>query len=153
MANLDEIDIKILEILQTNGRTKRNELAELVGLSLPSVSERLKKLEEQKIILTYNTILNSKLLGNDITAFILVTVDTSKHFNSFIDHASQNDEILEVHAITGAGTHLLKVKTENTSSLEKLLSKIQAWSGVVHTTTSLVLSTHKESTKIKIQKK
>ena len=153
MFHLDDIDLKILDILQKKGRTKRNELAELVDLSIPSVSERLKKLEELKYILSYNGILNYKLLGLDITAFIQITVDSSKHYQTFIDHTINVDEIQEVHAITGNGTHLLKVKTENTATLEKLLSKIQAWSGVVKTTTSLVLSSHKESTKIKITKK
>lgn len=47
---IDEIDIKILEILQKEGRRKRNELAEQVGLSLPAASERLKKLEESGVI-------------------------------------------------------------------------------------------------------
>ncbi|NUP90200.1 MAG: Lrp/AsnC ligand binding domain-containing protein, partial [Candidatus Sumerlaeia bacterium] len=66
-------------------------------------------------------------------SFITVTVDSSKHYHSFIDHARAADEVLEIHSVTGSGTHLLKVRTENTSSLEKLLSKIQAWSGVVNT--------------------
>ena len=93
MYSIDEIDIKILEILQKNGRTRRNELAELVGLSIPSVSERMRKLEENKYISGYHAVLNSKLLGKDITAFILVTVDSSKHYNSFKDHTSSVDEI------------------------------------------------------------
>ena len=113
----------------------------------------MRKLEENKYISGYHAVLNSKLLGKDITAFILVTVDSSKHYNSFKDHTSSVDEILEVHAITGSGTHLLKIKTENTSTLEKLLSKIQSWSGVIKSSTSLVLSTSKESTNIKINKK
>lgn len=146
---LDEIDVKILEILQTNGRTRRNDIAEAVGLSTPSVSERMRKLEEMGIITGYYARVNAKKLGKDVTAFVLVTVDSSKHFQSFIEHANATDEILECHAITGKGTHLVKVTTENTSSLEKLLSKIQAWPGVVGTLTSVVLSSSKETTKIK----
>jgi Lrp/AsnC family transcriptional regulator, leucine-responsive regulatory protein len=149
---IDDIDLTILEILQKNGRTRRNDIAHTVGLSIPSVSERLKKLEENNIILGYHAVLNPQKLGKDITAFIKVSVDSSKHYTSFIDHMKLNDEILEAHAITGEGTHLLKVRTENTASLEKLLSKIQAWSGVVNTSTSLVLSTQKESTALKITK-
>ncbi len=143
---LDEIDLKILEILQKNGRTRRNTLAEVVNLSLPSVSERLRKLEEAGIITGYAAIVNPKKLGIDITAFILVQVDSSKHYHSFIDHAAGNHEILECHAITGEGSHLLKVRTENTLTLEKLLAKIQAWPGVTGTRTHLVLSSPKEST-------
>ncbi len=149
---LDDIDMAILDLLQKNGRTRRNDLALAVGLSIPSISERLRKLEEHDIIKGYTTILNSKKMGKDITAFITVTVDSSKHYPSFLEHAQANEEILEVHSITGSGTHLIKIRTENTASLEKLLSKIQAWSGVFNTSTSVVLSTFKETTNLKINK-
>jgi Lrp/AsnC family leucine-responsive transcriptional regulator len=147
---LDDIDLKILEIVQKHGRTRRNDLADRVGLSLPAVSERLRKLEEAGIISGYYARLNPGALGKDITAFVLVTVDSSKHYASFVEHVQNTEDILECHAITGEGTHLLKIRTENTSSLEKLLAKIQSWTGVVKTTTSMVLSTPKETTVIKI---
>jgi Lrp/AsnC family leucine-responsive transcriptional regulator len=68
-----------------------------------------------------------------------------------MEHTNANDEILECHAITGEGSHLLKVRTANTASLEKLLAKIQAWSGVLNTRTNLVLSTSKETMRIKVE--
>jgi Lrp/AsnC family leucine-responsive transcriptional regulator len=149
-AALDEIDVKILEILQRKGRTRRNDLAESVGLSLPSASERLRKLEEHGIITGYHATVDYKKLGKDITAYIFVTVDSSRHYPQFIEHAHALDEILECHAITGEGSHLLKIRTENATSLEKLLSRIQSWPGVTGTRTHLVLSTSKETTKISI---
>lgn len=148
-VTLDEIDLKILDILQKHGRTKRNDLAEAVQLSLPSVSERLKKLEDGGVITGYLATVDPKKLGKDITAFIFVTVDSSKHYPSFLEHAKHVDDILECHAITGEGSHLLKVRTANTNSLEKLLAKIQAWTGVTSTRTHLVLSTAKETFYIK----
>jgi Lrp/AsnC family leucine-responsive transcriptional regulator len=149
---LDDIDVTILEILQKEGRTRRNELAELVGLSLPAASERLRNLEEAGIITGYHAKLDYKLLGKDITAFVLVTMDSSKHFSAFVDHVNATDDILECHGITGEGTHLLKVRAENTESLEKLLAKVQSWLGVTKTATSMVLSTSKETTRIKVHK-
>lgn len=149
---LDDIDVTILDLLQKAGRTRRNELAELVGLSLPAASERLRKLEEANVITGYHATLNSKLLGKDITAFVTVTIDSSKHFAAFVEHVNSTDDILECHGITGEGTHLLKVRTENTESLEKLLGKVQSWLGVAKTTTSMVLSTSKETTKVKVHK-
>ncbi|HUN66634.1 MAG TPA: Lrp/AsnC family transcriptional regulator [Bacteroidota bacterium] len=142
----DEIDRKILDILQKNGRTRRNNLAEAVDLSLPSVSERLRKLEEAGVITGYAALVNPKKLGVDVTAFILVQVDTSKHFQGFVTHADAIGEILECHAITGDGSHILKIRTENTASLERLLAKIQSWPGVIGTRTHLVLSSQKETT-------
>lgn len=149
---MDEIDTTILDILQTHGRTRRNDLAEKVGMSLPSVSERLRKLEDGGVITGYTAVVDHKKLGKDITAFIMVSTDSSKHYHSFVDHAHSADEILECHAITGEGSHLLKIRTENTSSLEQLLARIQSWTGVTGTRTLLVLSTSKESRKIKINR-
>jgi Lrp/AsnC family transcriptional regulator, leucine-responsive regulatory protein len=143
---LDKVDCELLNILQEKGRTKRNELAERVGLSLPAVSERMRKLEEDGIIQGYFAKVNYKRLGKDITAIVIVTIDSSKHFPNFLEHISKNDDIQECHAITGEGTHLLKVRTENTEGLEKLLARIQSWPGVIKTSTNLVLSSPKETT-------
>ncbi len=145
MHNIDETDLKILEFLQDNARMKRNEIAEKIGLSLPSVTDRMNKLEELEVIETYKTKLNHKKLGKDITAFIFVTSESSTHYKDFVQHTVSSPEILECHSITGDGSHVLKVRTENTSSLEKLLAKIQSWKGVRSTRTSIVLSSLKET--------
>ena len=71
MHTIDETDLKLLEYLQNNARMKRNELAEKIGLSLPSVTDRMNKLEELGVIERFITKLNHKSLGKDITAFIL----------------------------------------------------------------------------------
>lgn len=147
---LDDPDLKILRTLQQNGRTKRNKLAELVGLSVPSVSDRLKKLEENKIIEGYYTKVNRQVFGFDILAFILVVMDSSKHYKDLLKHVEKNPNILECYSVLGEGSHLLKVTVKNTESLEKLLSEIQTWLGVTSTKTTYVLSTLKETTTINI---
>lgn len=139
MHNIDETDLKILEFLQENARMKRNEIAEKIGLSLPSVTDRMNKLEELGVVEKYQLKLNHKRLGKDITAFIFVTSDSSTHYSDFTHHAQGMPEILECHSITGDGSHVLKIRTENTSSLEKLLAKIQSWKGVRSTRTSISL--------------
>lgn len=147
---LDNLDIQILKTLQVNGRTKRNELAEQVGLSVPSVSDRLKKLEDNKIIEGYLTKVNKQAFGLDIMAFILVIMDSSKHYKDLIKHVDKHHSILECHSVLGEGSHLLKVLVKNTEALEKLLSEIQTWNGVTGTKTTYVLSTVKETTAINI---
>jgi len=147
---LDDLDIKILNTIQRKGRTKRNELAEIVGLSIPSVSERLNKMEERGIIEGYYAKLSKKAFGYDIMAYILVIMDSSKHYKSLITHVEKKPEILECHSVLGEGSHLLKTITKNTESLEKLLAEIQAWPGVMATKTTFVLSTIKETTLIDI---
>lgn len=148
---LDPIDHRLLEILQKNARTKLNEMAQQLGLTIPTISERIQKLEERGFIKGYTAILDAKRLGKDITAFITVSIDSSKHYQMFMERARETEEILECHSVTGEGSHLLKVRAENTNSLEKLLSRIQSWPGVLSTKTSVVLSTIKESTVVKTQ--
>lgn len=147
---IDELDISILKKLQEYGRTKRSELAELIGLSLPSLSERLKKLEDNNVIEGYYAKLNRHVFGYDIMVFIVVFMDSSKNYEKLIEHVKKTPEILECHAILGEGSHILKAIVKDTKSLEQLLSKIQSWQGVTRTVTNFVLSTIKETTKINI---
>lgn len=145
MERIDEIDVRILQLLQQNGRMKRNAIAEDVGLSVPSVSERMRKLEQRGVITGYFAVVDPKRVQFDITAFIRVMVDSSHHYRDVVDRASELDEVLEVHSVTGDGSHILKIRTHNTTTLERLLSAIQAWPGVHGTSTSIVLSTFKET--------
>ena len=142
--SIDEIDAKILELLQRNGRMKRSDVADEVDLSISAVSERMRKLEERGVIEGYRAIVDAKRLRLDITAFIRVSVDGSEHYANFVDTVKDMDHVLELHSITGAGSHLLKVRTADTTALERFLSDIQALAGVSKTTTSIVLSTFKE---------
>lgn len=148
---LDETDIKILNHLQENGRAQRNSIAEIVHLSVPSVSERMRKLEEKGLISSYNAILDAKKFNFDITAFIFVEVDGSERYTGFVEHISNHPEVLECHSITGDGSHILKVRTKNTESLEKFLSLVQSWDGVARTRSNIVLSTFKETRNIPIE--
>ena len=150
---LDDLDITILKMLQENGRTKRSELAEAIGLSLPSLSDRLKKLEDNNIIEGYYAKLSKHKFGYDIMAFILVIMDSSKNYEKFADHVRKTPEILECFSVLGEGSHILKALVKETKDLEFLLSKIQAWPGVARTVTSFVLSTIKETTSLNIQSK
>ena len=142
---LDDIDAQLLNRLQRDGRASRTELAEAVGLSVPAVSERLRKLTERGVLTGHHATTDAKRLGFDITAFIRVSVRGSEHYSGFLKTATSLDAVLEVHSITGDGSHILKVRTENTSRLERLLSRLQQIEGVRSTASSIVLSTFKET--------
>lgn len=150
MHHLDDIDIAILKHLQENGRAKRNKIAKMVNLSVPSVSERMRKLEEKQLIQGYHAVLDAQKFHFDITAFIFVEVDGSNYYRSFVDRVIQEPEVQECHSITGDGSHLLKITTRNTVSLEKLLSRIQSWDGVKKTRSNIVLSSFKQTSEIPI---
>ena len=142
---LDDIDHRLLEALQQHARTSQHDLAQTVGLSSPAVGERIRKLEERGIIRGYTVTLDPRRLGRDVTAFIFVGINGSRFYPEFRARVMEHPEVLECHSITGQGSHVLKVRTTSTVSLEGLLAEIQAWPGVQWTTTSIVLSSMKET--------
>ena len=145
---LDAIDLQIIELLQDQGRIPLVKLGEQVGLSSPSVIDRVKKLEDNGIITGYHASVDARALGKDVTAFIGVSIVHPKAIATFEHTAELLDDVLECHHITGEYTFLLKIKTDNTSSLERLISTIRSIEGVSRTETMVVLSTHTERTTI-----
>ena len=145
---LDDIDIKALNILQDNAKVSRSQLAEVFGMSIPSISERLHKLEDKGIIKGYYTKIDRKKFGFDIMVFITVISESSSQYDHLVENAGKHPHILECHSIHGEGSHILKAVVKNSEALENLLAEIQQWPGVLSTRTSFVLSTLKETTKI-----
>lgn len=148
---LDKVNIEILTLLQKNARLSASDIASKVGLSVPAAAERIKKLVESKIIKGHYTKLDAKMLGFDLCAFIAVDSASSDHYKDIINEAEKNNSIFECHSVTGEGSHLLKVRVKNSKELEKLLSEIQSWPGVIRTHTMLVLSTFKETTDVSLK--
>ncbi len=144
----DAIDLRILSTLQEHGRIALTKLAEQVGLSAPSVIERVKKLEDIGIITGYHAAVEARKLGKVVTAFIGVSIGDPRTIEFFEETIEQLDDILECHHVTGEHTVLLKVKTHNTATLENLIRTIRLIDGVIRTETMVVLSTHTERTQI-----
>lgn len=142
---LDPIDLKILSILQNRGRSRLADIAEEVELSAPAVMERVKKLESSGVIKGYQALLDSKKIGKDITAFIGVSIGNQRDIDKFAVRMLDHQDVLECHHVTGDESFILKVKSANTGSLEKLLGEIRSVEGVTRTVTKIVLSTAKES--------
>lgn len=142
--SLDDIDRQILEILQEDCSTPRNRVAELVGLSAPSIHERLRKLEESGVVQGYHAVLDARTLGLDVTAFIGVSVQHPSQIEAFEEAVVALKAVQECHHVTGDFTLLLKVRSANTATLEVLISRIRSLPGVVRTVTMVVLSTQTE---------
>jgi Lrp/AsnC family leucine-responsive transcriptional regulator len=142
---IDQIDLKILHILQLNGRARLADIADEVELSAPAVMERVKKLESSGVIKGYLALVDAKKLGKDITAFIGVSIHHQRDVDKFAKHILQYPDVLECHHVTGEESFILKVKSENTASLEKLLGELRSLPGVTRTVTNVVLSTAKEN--------
>ncbi len=146
---IDSIDVQILDILQKDGRIQRNRIAEQVGLTIPAVSERMRKLEAKGIINGYHAKVNNAAIGKEVTAFVFVITSPIKNYHELIQNAREVNDIIECHSVTGEGSYLLKIQTDNTSTLENLLTEVQTWPGVLQTRTYIVLSSYKEFSSIK----
>jgi len=149
---LDDKDRRILELLQEDSSQpiKTIALDKDVKLSIPTVSERIKRLEENRVIKKYTVILDDKKLGKDITTFILITLDY-KEYDPDVNvsqEVANMKGVLEVFHLAGDEDLLIKVKTENISTLEELIIKINRLRGVGRTRTIIVLRTEKEDTSL-----
>ncbi|MEJ2051644.1 MAG: Lrp/AsnC family transcriptional regulator, partial [Calditrichota bacterium] len=121
---LDEINRKILLLLQEDGRMKRQDVAKEVGLSTPAVSERMNKLLERGVIERYTAIVNPKAVKKEVTAFITLGVEKANNNTDLESKIMKTPDILECHAITGEASHLLKVRVRDISSLNDLINEI-----------------------------
>jgi Lrp/AsnC family leucine-responsive transcriptional regulator len=151
-ATLDVIDRKLLSLIQDNAKLSQAELAKAVGLTAPSVNERIRKLERGGIIRGYVALLDERKLGHDITAFVEIFIEHPKFESGFIEAAGDMDEVLECHHITGEFSLLLKVRVRDMQAFRKLLiEKLNTVRGVRQTRTLIVLATSKEQRRIKIE--
>jgi len=127
----------------------QQQIAEAVGLSQPAVAQRLRKLEDQGVITAYVALVDAHQLGKDITAFIGVTTDHPKYNAGFARKILALPEVLECHRVAGEYSYLLKVKTENTASLDRFITELlRTIPGVNRSYTTLVLASVKETTRI-----
>lgn len=149
MANgrtIDDTDRAILAILQQNARTPNAEIARRIGLAPSATFERIRKLEERRVILGYEALLDPRAVGLDTVAFVHVRVDERPADQKSAALLSEVPGVLEVHHIAGEDCYLLKVRSESTEALGRLLrERIGAIESVRSTRTTIVLGTVKET--------
>ena len=143
IVKLDQVDRDILNILQIDGRSSASHIAEEIAMSIPAVTDRIKKLQESGVIMGFTTLLDHRKVGLDVSAFITVISESSSHYSDVVLQANKTPEIVQCFTTTGNGSHVLLAVTENTTSLEKLLRIIQGWPGVMRTETQMILSSYK----------
>jgi len=147
---LDEIDRKILVLLQRDARATNTAIAQAVGLSAPSVLERIRKMEARGVIKSYRAVVDSAAVGKPITAFIRVASDAAPgaydEFVKSIAAASRDPEVLECHSVAGEDCFIFKVKVASPTDLEMLLARLRNTTRIGRTVSMIVLSTLKEET-------
>lgn len=150
---IDEIDKKILEILQSRAKITNAKLSEEIGLSPAPTLERVKKLEQIGIITSYHAKLNTEKIGLGVTTFVLATLTGHNRANieGFIEEINKIPEVVECHHITGAGDFILKVVSKDIASYQRLmLEKVSDIKQVDNMQSMVVLSTFKDSKVIPI---
>jgi Lrp/AsnC family transcriptional regulator, leucine-responsive regulatory protein len=143
---IDEIDKKILAILQANARTSNAEIARQVELAPSAVFERIKKLEERGIIESYAARVKARAMGLGLLAFVFVRTDESGAETLAANALAKLPEVQEIHHIAGEDCLLVKVRAADTEELGRLLrERIATIESVLSTRTTIVLQTAKET--------
>jgi Lrp/AsnC family transcriptional regulator, leucine-responsive regulatory protein len=147
---IDDIDRKILDILQADARISNSEIARQVGMAPSALAERIRKLEERGVIRGYTTVLDPQKLGRGLLAYIYVRGD-DRCDQETGDRLAALPEVQEVHHIAGEDCFLVKARVADTSALSSLLrDSFKGIESVQSTRTTIVLDSVKETSALPI---
>lgn len=121
---MDQTDLKIISLLQQDGRISMKELGKEVSLSPPAVAERVKRLEDVGIIEGYKAVINNVKVGKPICVLINASIKPEKQ-DSFLEFAKKSEEIIECNHVTGPHSMIMKAYLREMSHLEELVGKVQ----------------------------
>jgi Lrp/AsnC family transcriptional regulator, leucine-responsive regulatory protein len=146
---IDDIDHKIMSILQNDARTSNAEIARRLAMAPSAILERIRKLETRGLIAGYEARLNPKALEAGLLAFIFVLADERIGSDNAGRMLAEIPEVQEVHHIAGEDCYLVKVRIADTEALGELLrQRFSAIESIRSTRTTIVLSTIKETAQI-----
>ncbi len=146
---LDEVDRKILEILQRNARTPLKRIASALGVSEGTVHIRLRRLIANGIIKGFYTILDEEKLGYTVKAIVALKADPSV-YSRILESLKEIDGVTEIYDVTGEYYAILKVKTTSREELASIIDRIGSIKGVQSTSTMIILRTIKEDPTLKV---
>ena len=126
MYQLDRIDQKIIDVLQSNGRITMTDLGEQVGLSTSPCAERVKRLEKNGVIMGYHAKVNPKLIGKPLLVFVELTLSSKSEevFEQIRDELRDMPEVIECHLVSGSFDYLIKSRLQAMTDYRELLGKI-----------------------------
>jgi Lrp/AsnC family leucine-responsive transcriptional regulator len=148
---LDQLDLRILEILQTNARETQVDIARDIGLAASAVLERIRKLEARGIVRGYAALIDPKALDLPMLAFVAVRSDETGSDDHVAQDLAKIPEVLEVHHVAGDDCYLIKVRARDAEHLGVLLrTRFARIPGVRSTRTTIVLETLKETPRLSV---
>ncbi len=149
---IDEVDAKILEILQRNARITQSDIAKAVGLAPSAVLERMRKLEAKGVIRDYVATVDPHAANRSLLAFVAVRTNEYGVDQPSAQALSQIAEVLEIHHVAGEDCFLLKVRAKDAEHLGQMLRRqIASVAGVTSTRTTIVLESVKETAALPIE--
>lgn len=149
---LDDIDRRLVELLQQNAQMTNAALARELGMAPSAVLERVRKLEERKVILGYEARLNPAALGWGLAAFVFVKAEEQLGSRETAVRLAQIPEVQEVHNVAGEDCYLVKLRVTDTAALAALLrNEFGRIETIRSTRTTIVLETIKEQATVPIQ--
>jgi Lrp/AsnC family transcriptional regulator, leucine-responsive regulatory protein len=149
LAQLDAIDVSILEALQSNGRLSNLELSQQVHLSPSACLRRVKQLEDAGVIAGYVALLNAKAVGAHGTSFTIVNLETlgGHALNNFEQAVRDEARILDCYYVAGSNDYLIRFAYRDAEDLERFHTDVlMRLPGVARTNSMLVLRTVKKTT-------
>lgn len=141
---LDDIDLRIIGLLQRDGRSTHAAIGKAVGLTGPSVYARVQRLEGAGVIRGYAAMLDPAAVGQGLVAFIRVST-APKGEDQFERFARKEPRVLECYSVDGEDSYLLKARTRSADDLQDLISSIRAQRAVSRTVTTIALDAVKEA--------
>ncbi|MCF8238257.1 MAG: Lrp/AsnC family transcriptional regulator [Saprospiraceae bacterium] len=122
---LDKVDLRILRILQESSKITNLELSKRIGLSPAPTLERVRKLEQSGVIISYHAMVDPQVIGLNVQTFVLVSLAWQKEnaLNQFLDKIKKINEITECYIITGEADVLIKIVVKDIPTYEQLLFK------------------------------
>jgi Lrp/AsnC family transcriptional regulator, leucine-responsive regulatory protein len=151
MALLDEIDRKLLALLQEDDRVPVVELGKAIGVAPSTLNDRIRRLVKQGIITGFHAQVSAEKLGLDLLAFVFVGWSDPKTEKEFLSRIAASPEVLECHHVTGAWNYLMKVRLKTTRDLETFFSGVvKDVPGLQRTETLIVLSSPKDTQMLQV---
>lgn len=150
---IDDIDRRILGLLQANARVTNADVAREVGMAPSATLERVRKLEERGLIRGYETRLDPAQLGLGLTAYVLVRSNEGPGGERTGARLAEIEEVQELHHIAGEDCFILKVRARDPKDLQRLLREdIGSIPEVASTRTTIVLETVKETLRVPLDR-
>lgn len=143
--NLDDTDLKILDLLQRDARLTNAAIAEKVGLTAPSVFERIRKLEQRGVIRGYRVEVDPVAVGKSLTAIIRLTAAFDDRYERGVQALRQDPDILELYNVAGEDCFVVKTRVAAPEDLEALLHRIRGHLTIQRSVTMIALSALKEN--------